>query len=197
MAWEAGAKHAAVGFGLVAIAATIGTLRFMGFQKTFAKANANLADLAAFVGLPMVGMDYMMMTTKFMGSDWPLLNYLQHDFLLCVIALLVFWRFSEGVFSASATTNLVTVLNLAVFVLPIVNHGISTGDQETLIAIGLFAFAGVFVGSDRKRCLLGVRRENWFHYMIGASSAMLAVRLAGGDIQSTIKEMTKRFHPEL
>ena len=195
-AWNAGARHAALGFALVAIAAIVGTLRFMGFQQ-FAKANANLADLAAFVGLPMIGMEYMMMTTNFMGNPWPFLEYLQQDMLICIVGLLIFWRFSEGVFSSNSTTNLVTVLNLAMFVLPIVNHGMATNDQETLIAVGLFAFAGVFIGSDRKRTILGMRRENWFHYFIGLSSTMLAVRLAGENFQSLIKEMTKQFHPEL
>ena len=168
----------------------------MGFQQ-FAKANANLADLAAFVGLPMIGMDYMLMTPTFMGSPWPFLQYIQRDMVLCIVGLLVFWRFSEGVFSSNAATSLVTVLNLCMFVLPIVNYGMARNDQETLIAVGLFAFAGIFIGSDRKRCILGVRRENLFHYCIGLSSAMLAVRLAGQDIQSVVKEMTKQFHPEL
>ena len=196
MAWDSGARHAAIGFGLVAIASIVGTLRFMGFQQ-LAKANANLADLAAFIGLPMIGMDYMLMTPTFMGSPWPFLQYIQKDMLICVIGLLVFWKFSEGAFNANATTNLVIVLSLCTFVLPIVNYGMARNDQETLIAVGLFAFAGIVIGTDRQRCLLGMRRENWFHYCIGLSSAMLAVRLAGQDIQSVVKEMTKQFHPEL
>ena len=196
MVWNSGARHAAIGFGLVAIASIVGTFRFMGFQQ-FAKANANLADLAAFCGLPMIGMDYMLMTPTFMGSPWPFLQYMQRDMLLCVVSLLVFWKFSEGVFNSNATTNLVTVLNLCMFVLPIVNHGMARNDQETLIAVGLFAFAGIFIGSDRQRCILGMRRENWFHYCIGLSSAMLAVRLAGQDIQSVVEEMAKQFHTEL
>ena len=42
----------------------------------------------------------------------------------------------------------------------------------------LFAVAGVAVGADRNSCILGMRRENWFHYMIAVSAVLLAAGLA-------------------
>jgi hypothetical protein len=46
---------AGLGFALVAIAAFIGTLRFGVSARLFRPANEGLADLAAFVGLPLIG----------------------------------------------------------------------------------------------------------------------------------------------
>lgn len=46
---------AVLGFALVAVAAFVGTLRF-GFSETlFAQANGDLADAAAYIGLPLIG----------------------------------------------------------------------------------------------------------------------------------------------
>jgi hypothetical protein len=46
---------AALGFGIVAIAAFIGTLRFGVSARTFRPANEGLAEMAGVVGLPLVG----------------------------------------------------------------------------------------------------------------------------------------------
>ena len=46
-----GATDAALGFGLVAFAALVGTLRFGFAEHLLAQANGDLADLAAYVGL--------------------------------------------------------------------------------------------------------------------------------------------------
>ena len=64
------------------------------------------------------------------------------------------------------------------FLLPAVGFSLERSDWATLAGVALFAIAGVAVGGDRDRCLLGVRRVNWFHYMIGVSSAILAQGLA-------------------
>jgi hypothetical protein len=50
-AYHAGAPDAALGFACVAEAALVGTLRFGFSERLLARANSDLADLAAFVGL--------------------------------------------------------------------------------------------------------------------------------------------------
>ena len=49
---------AALGFATVAVAATVGTARFGYSESMFANANGDLADLAAMVGLPLVGLSF-------------------------------------------------------------------------------------------------------------------------------------------
>ena len=63
---EAGEQPAAMGFGLVAVAATVGTLRFGASERLLAQANGDLADLAAFVGLPLVGRSFAL---RWLGED--------------------------------------------------------------------------------------------------------------------------------
>ena len=47
-------------------------------------------------------------------------------------------------------------------------------DKLTLAAIATFVIAAVPIGPDRHACLLGVRKENIFHYLIGAAAIMFA-----------------------
>ena len=59
LSWNAEPEGSAwLGFTLVAIASGVGTLRFGVSESLFSGANAKLADLAAFVGLPLVGLAY-------------------------------------------------------------------------------------------------------------------------------------------
>ena len=37
--------------------------------------------------------------------------------------------------------------------------------------------AGVVIGPDRHRLLFGVRRENWFHCIIGVTAPLMALGL--------------------
>ena len=53
-----------------------------------------------------------------------------------------------------------------------------TGDRALAGSIALFVVAGIFVKPDRHSMLLGMRRENWFHYMIGVASFGMARALA-------------------
>ena len=52
-----GETAAALGFGIVALASFVGTMRF-GWSDNFARANGDLAHLAAFLGLPLVGLAF-------------------------------------------------------------------------------------------------------------------------------------------
>ena len=53
-AFQAGALEAAAGFGIVAAASFVGVLRFGYSETLFEQANADLADLSAYLGLPLV-----------------------------------------------------------------------------------------------------------------------------------------------
>lgn len=65
-------------------------------------------------------------------------------------------------------------LNVVCFVSPVLAHSHAVEDYQTALGITLFAVAGIGVGADRDSYLLGVRRENWFHYMIAVSAVCLA-----------------------
>ena len=69
------------------------------------------------------------------------------------------------------------ILNVVCFVAPILAYGLSVKDHRTSFGVLLFALAGVGVGADRESYLFGVRRENWFHYMIAGSAVILAAGL--------------------
>ena len=70
------------------------------------------------------------------------------------------------------------VCGFVFFLLPGIIFSVEREDWRTLAAFVLFGFAGIVIGPDRERCILGVRRENIFHYCIGASSYGMALGLA-------------------
>ena len=73
--------------------------------------------------------------------------------------------------------NAKVLVNVACLVAPTLLHAWNAGDAQAAGAIGAFALAGIVIGADRHKCLLGVRRENWFHYVLGSSLKWLATRL--------------------
>ena len=68
-------------------------------------------------------------------------------------------------------------LNVFLFIAPALSFGHAHGDWMSAAGALLFAAAGVAVGADREKFLFGVRRENWFHYMIGTASIILALAM--------------------
>ena len=46
-----------------------------------------------------------------------------------------------------------------------------------LFAVALFAFAGVVIKPEREERIMGIRREDIFHYMIGVASYGMALGL--------------------
>lgn len=62
------------------------------------------------------------------------------------------------------------LVNLALFMAPTAMVASNTHNNELGASIALFAFAGLVVGAERNSCIMGVRRENWFHYCIAAAS---------------------------
>ena len=152
-----GASDAALGFALVAWAALVGTLRFGLSERLLAKANGDLADLAAFVGLPLVGLSF--------GQRW-LSHTLACDEKAAAIAVLAGLGAMARSLSEDGQELAKVVLNVVCFVLPIVGYGHANEDYETIAGVMLFAAAGVAVGADRHSYLMGMRCENWFHCAI-------------------------------
>ena len=66
------------------------------------------------------------------------------------------------------------LFNVGAFVVPVAGAAHAAEDKLTLAAIATFVIAAVPIGPDRHACLLGVRKENIFHYLIGAAAIMFA-----------------------
>ena len=41
-----------------------------------------------------------------------------------------------------------------------------------MVGAATFIITGLVIGSDREACIAGVRRENWFHYLMGTSDRL-------------------------
>ena len=168
-AYAVGEPDAALGFALVAEAALVGTLRFGMSERLLAKANGDLADLAAFVGLPLIGLSF--------AQRWARV-VLPCDTKAAAIVGLA----GLGAVCRSLPDNLQelakVLLNVVCFVGPVLAYGHAVEDYQTIFGVLLFAVAGVAVGADRNSCIFGMRRENWFHYMIAVSAVLLAAGLA-------------------
>ena len=148
------ASDAGLGFALVAVASLVGTLRFGLSERLLAKANGDLADLAAFIGLPMVGLSF--------GQRWLSHTLLCDEKAAAIVALAGLGAMARSLPEAGQELAKV-LLNVFCFVLPILGYGAANEDYETIGGVLLFAVAGLAVGADRHTCLLGMRRENWFH----------------------------------
>lgn len=164
-AYEAGAVQAAAGFALVVAASLVGVLRFGYSEKFFAQANGDLADLAAYLGLPLVGFHF--------ASTWAAAAPFVPDAFSFAV-------FCSAVCSArrsapeAADEVLKILFNVGAFVVPVAGAAHAAEDKLTLAAIATFVIAAVPIGPDRHACLLGVRKENIFHYLIGAAAIMFA-----------------------
>jgi hypothetical protein len=158
-----------LGFGLVAFAGAIGTLRFGFSESLFAKANGDLAGLAAFLGLPLVGISFARMGKLVALGTFELIV-----FIVCGAAL------ATAAQSLSEKVQHLTkvLVNVFLFIGPIGYVGYSTGNNMLLGSIALFAIAGIVVKPERHQYLLGMRREDWFHYMIGIASCGIAQGMA-------------------
>ena len=74
LAREKGNTLAAIGFSTVALAGTVGVFRFGFSESLFAAANGYLADVAAFIGLPLVGFSIMQLYNESLPSAWGIIS---------------------------------------------------------------------------------------------------------------------------
>uniref|UniRef100_A0A7S3C7I6 Uncharacterized protein n=1 Tax=Haptolina ericina TaxID=156174 RepID=A0A7S3C7I6_9EUKA len=154
-------KPAAFGFIIVAVAASVGVLRFGLSEGLFAKANEDLAALAGFLGLPLVGLSF---AKKWLALQIPCeqqIGFVVACAIVCALA---------GSLPPKAKELALVVFNFFFFLLPVGGFSYANHDLQTGASIGLFAFAGIVVGADRYSYMLNIRRENIFHYLIAAAS---------------------------
>jgi hypothetical protein len=99
------------------------------------------------------------------------------DFNSYVIVLVVLEAVSRPL-NPKGLRELAKILtNFFLFVLPIASYAIEARDPTLLAGISIFAAAGILIGNDRERCVLGVRRENLFHYGIATGAIMIGMRM--------------------
>ena len=69
------------------------------------------------------------------------------------------------------------VANVFLFLGPALAFAYTHGEWMAAAGAVLFAFAAVGVGAEREEFLFGMRREDWFHYMIGSAAMLLALAI--------------------
>jgi len=166
--------NAAIGLTYVTAAAVAGVLRFGLHAPTFSPANGAWAEAAGFVGLPMVGHATVCRLLALPSSNLATnpVAYLS-GLVLLYTAIKAYCGANEG--KKDLARTLVAALTCVV---PLVVHGVRTGNAMLYGSVLLFLAGGVVIGADRHRCIGGVRRENVFHYVIGTAAAGIGLGLA-------------------
>lgn len=140
-------------------------LRFGFNEFAFAQMNSSLADYAAFVGLPCVGLTFI--------RNGFLAVYLLVPEVVLVFALGLIEAVTRG-FQPEKRELSKIIVNMCFFVLPVL---IVAWREKSYTALGgmvLFVIAGLVITADRQKTILGVRCENWFHYFIGVAAYLIS-----------------------
>ena len=171
MCYKGGLLRSAAGFLSVSIAGSIGVYRF-GFDEGFAAIHANLTDLAAFVGLPLVGYDYLLYrcpgTLRLVAQ--------KTDPVIFALFLVLIETFTRSM-HPSTRESIRTIINAGLFVIPALIGAYTYNNTNAVIAILLFLTAAIVIGPERHKYLFGLRREAWFHYIIGVCAYFIALGL--------------------
>lgn len=154
-----------IGFLIVAIAATVGMVRFGFAESLLARTNADLAGLAAILGLPIVGLSFAL--------KWGVVSADGGQQLAFVACCAVVYACSASL-PEGAQELLKVVWNLFLFIGPVAGYGAARGDRALLASVGLFAVAGTVVGGSKDKSMLGMLNVNLFHYMIGLANYGIA-----------------------
>jgi hypothetical protein len=142
-------------------------LRFGFNENRYAQANNNLADVAAFVGLPCVGF-------AFAQAHWSIRS---SSSVCCALALcLAMVEAITRTFSASNRELFKIIVSSAGFIGPVGLAAYARNNNSVLAGVALYVIAAVVITPARHEYLFGVRCENWFHYCI----AIGAVLISGG-----------------
>jgi len=155
----------AFGIGIIAIASSIGTLRFGVAPRTFAYANGLLAEYGGMMGCPLIGIGFMIKNGFVPETLLGVQTWVGTAALLFCIATYI--RGSAEKPQSELYTTLVCVISF-------IGMLYSQWDVSTVSAVATFISAGLLVGADRHRYILGVRRENIFHYILGSSMVLFA-----------------------
>lgn len=169
---------AALGFSVVGCAAAAGVLRFGFAPAIFTGANEHLAETAAFVGLPLVGLSTLIGNAA-NGLKSPLAAFLPAEKLpavhTAIVALVIVHALLRGL--AQNVAQFRIPFNFLLFIVPTSAVAFrSSGesiDYSLLAGIALILVSSVATGAERDSFLFGVRRENWFHYGMGIATVLV------------------------
>ena len=173
---------AAAGLCIVALAAFCGIFRFGVAIQPWQPIHAAFAELAAFVGFPLIGQKLRLQHLH------PALGL--HDVLsdpavdvAMVVVLYTLARSSPAGRSEAGLDAFRTIFVILGFVGPALFQAFGSTEgrgafknQLLGASVLLFVAVGLVAGADRSRSLIGFRRENWFHYV----AALAAVGIGAG-----------------
>jgi len=128
--------YAAIGFTLVAVAAAFGAARFGFSARIFRRANESVAELAAFIGLPLVG---FAVAAQFVNPD--LVEAI--DPTIVVVALATVGAIARGLPKEHADAVRTAIVAPA-FIIPVVWNGITRSDA-VMVREGVGAYRDLIV----------------------------------------------------
>ena len=152
---------------IVGMAAAFGVLRF-GVSEKFTGVNQDLATMSKFVGLPLVGLEFG--HKAMYGSTTPLDLVLMDFFGLVMLEAITRSLIKDR-------EGLSVLFNLAFVISPIGYFAFVKNDFYTLLALVGFIVGAVGIGASFEKRIAGIRRVDWFHYIIGTTWFVLACRL--------------------
>jgi hypothetical protein len=159
---------ACCGMIIVGLAAMFGVLRFGISEHKFIGANKDVATMAKFVGLPLVGLDFG--HSVLYGTPTPVLMVLVQ--LMCLV---LFETVTRSL--VSDREGLTVLFNLGLVISPVIYFAHIKNDVITLVAMIVFLIGALGIGDSFEKRIAGIRRVDWFHYIIGSTWFVLACRL--------------------
>lgn len=165
-----GHNIASAGFVSVWLAAMVGILRFGVSEKLFAQANCDLADLAGFIGYPMIGMSF---ASRYLEVD--------ESTVWGIIGMLVVWEAMSRSFLEKNRENAKLLTNIIFFVGPVFAASHTLKNPKILGALVSFVLAGIVITPHHHDRIMGVRCVDWFHYIIAATAVIFANELGNSD----------------
>mmetsp|Transcript_59664 Transcript_59664/g.129732 ORF Transcript_59664/g.129732 Transcript_59664/m.129732 type:complete len:207 (-) Transcript_59664:32-652(-) len=163
-AWRGGTVVSALGFWGVAAACCAGVLRFGFSPDQFRPFNENLAAHAGRVSIPLIGLG--------VAHKVPALAPYLEDQIVCVGVLSIAFAASLGL--NHPNTELYTTIISAAGILTVIAHSYTSDCLHGVVGGVLFVVGGLAIGADRHRSLMGVRRENLFHYCLGSAFVLMS-----------------------
>ena len=148
-----------------------GVYRFL-FNESFSKMNSDLADIAAFVGLPLVGYEYLQRRIFVSSFSFGVATFPLNPSVVIIILIIIEAASRSTRINVRETCKI--LINVTGFVVPVATGCYLHQEWNGLIAIIAFVVAAIIITPDRHKFLLGVRCENWFHYIIGLAAIFIA-----------------------
>jgi len=175
----------------IAITAAIGCLRFGYNETVFRPMHGHCSDIAGFSAIPIIGLQFYGLDDEFCMLPliiFPLSRLLRmkkgDEVTRCPAADATFGPsetppcHSRRCFYAVQVEQAAKIaVNVACFVLPVLLFAYETRDRICYLTCLVFVINGIFIGTDCHSYIFGVRRVNIFHYVLGASMCLMAVRL--------------------